>query len=707
MGFKNAYVNTPTANFYGDHQGWAVSCYSVAVKAPAPVLAVNPISRSVASSSGATTFSVSNTGTGTMSWTAAVVSGSSWLSIQSGSSGTNSGMITAAFSTNTMSASRTGTIRITATGATGSPKDVTVTQAGTATQPVLSVSPVDRGVASTSSAATFDVYNTGTGTMSWTAAVVSGSSWLSIQSGSSGTNSGTITAAFSTNTTGASRTGTIRVTATGATGSPKDVTVTQAGTATQPVLSVSPVDRGVAFTSSTTTFDVSNTGTGTMSWTAAVVSGSAWLSIQSGSSGTNSGTITAAFSTNTMSASRTGTIRITATGATGSPKDVTVTQAGTATQPVLSVSPVDRGVASTSSAATFDVYNTGTGTMSWTAAVVSGSSWLSIQSGSSGTNSGTITAAFNANTTGASRTGTIRITATGATGSPKDVTVTQAGTTPAGILKVTPEYCSFYPSAGTTTFLVSNIGTGTMNWMAEVVSGSSWLSIQSGTSGTNGGIITAAYTKNVESYSRTGTIMVTASGAAGSPILVTIFQQSESVEGRYLDWTNKSPIPVGKINAACAVVDGIIYVIGGNSRLTVYAYNPISDMWTRKADLPMNGIDEGGAVSINNKIYAMGPPSNSVFVYDPTTDKWSFLSTMPNPRTGASVLTVDEKIYVLGGFDTGFAIVEEYNPFTNVWTRKSDMPTGRGFSAATAINKLIFVYGGHLGLGHVGDIQHR
>ena len=94
-----------------------------------------------------------------------------------------------------------------------------------------------------------------------------------------------------------------------------------------PALSVAPDTRNVAKESGTTTFNVSNTGSGTMSWTAAVTSGSSWLSITSGASGTNSGTITCAYTVNTNTTSRTGTIRVTANGANGSPKEVTVTQA--------------------------------------------------------------------------------------------------------------------------------------------------------------------------------------------------------------------------------------------------------------------------------------------------------------------------------------------------------------------------------------------
>jgi len=94
------------------------------------VISVSPVSRTVAKDAGATTFSVSNTGAGTMPWTAAVTPVSSWLSITSGASGTDSGTINCSFKANTSSSARTATIQVTAPGATGSPVNVTVTQAG-------------------------------------------------------------------------------------------------------------------------------------------------------------------------------------------------------------------------------------------------------------------------------------------------------------------------------------------------------------------------------------------------------------------------------------------------------------------------------------------------------------------------------------------------------------------------------------------------
>jgi hypothetical protein len=94
----------------------------------------------------------------------------------------------------------------------------------------------------------------------------------------------------------------------------------------QPVLSVSPSNQNVTKEAGTTTFSISNTGTGTMPWTASVTSGSSWLTITSGSNGSNSGTINCNFTANTSTSPRTATIRVTASGATGSPMDVMVTQ---------------------------------------------------------------------------------------------------------------------------------------------------------------------------------------------------------------------------------------------------------------------------------------------------------------------------------------------------------------------------------------------
>jgi hypothetical protein len=105
------------------------------IGASQPVLSVTPTNRPVSGSAGSTSFTVSNTGTGSMSWTAN--SDQSWAIISSGNSGTNNGTIAVTYAANPSTTdSRTATITVTPDGATGNPQHVTVTQAA-ATQPVL------------------------------------------------------------------------------------------------------------------------------------------------------------------------------------------------------------------------------------------------------------------------------------------------------------------------------------------------------------------------------------------------------------------------------------------------------------------------------------------------------------------------------------------------------------------------------------------
>jgi len=384
--------------------------------ATAPVLTVTPTNQMVPLSAGTTTFNVSNSGIGTMPWTAAVIDGSDWLKITEGATGTDSGTITCSYGT--VNSTRTGKIQITANGATGSPAVVTVTQSSTVV-PILTVTPSSQLVNLSAGTTTFNVSNSGIGTMPWTAAVIDGSDWLKITEGATGTDSGTITCSYGT--VNSTRTGKIQITANGATGNPAVVTVTQGGVVV-PVLTVTPSNQSVPLSAGTTTFTVSNTGVGTMPWTAAVISVGEWLKITSDPSGTNNGTITCSYDATKVT--RTGEIKISADSAPNAPVYVTVTQDGTEPS-VLSVTPKNLTVLLSGGTTTFSISNTGKGTMPWTAAVMPGSEWVTI-SPSSGTDNGTITCSISATTS--MRTGTIRITASGATGSPADVTLTQSGT---------------------------------------------------------------------------------------------------------------------------------------------------------------------------------------------------------------------------------------------------------------------------------------
>jgi len=93
---------------------------TITVSQAGVAISVSPTSRSVAKTSGSTTFSISSN----VSWSAS--DNASWLTL-SPATGTGNATLTASFSTNTSSASRTATITITGGGLS---RTCTVTQAG-------------------------------------------------------------------------------------------------------------------------------------------------------------------------------------------------------------------------------------------------------------------------------------------------------------------------------------------------------------------------------------------------------------------------------------------------------------------------------------------------------------------------------------------------------------------------------------------------
>jgi len=102
----------------------------------------------------------------------------------------------------------------------------------------------------------------------------------------------------------------------------KDYSVKLAFTGTA-VLSVTPAFINVSDAAGTTFFNVSNTGSGDMTWKAS--SNTAWLRIVDGDNGINNGIVRANYFENT-GIQRTGSITVTASGATGSPHTVKVIQ---------------------------------------------------------------------------------------------------------------------------------------------------------------------------------------------------------------------------------------------------------------------------------------------------------------------------------------------------------------------------------------------
>lgn len=127
-------------------------------------------------------------------------------------------------------------------------------------------------------------------------------------------------------------------------------------------------------------------------------------------------------------------------------------------------------------------------------------------------------------------------------------------------------------------------------------------------------------------------------------------------------WRTAAPLPTPRNSSAGAVVNGILYVIGGRTvsdgnMTTVEVYDPLSDRWEHARPLPKAQAGLAAAV-LNGKIYAFGgeyfsPAGGGVFAesweYDPRSDQWRAIAAMPRRRHGLGAVKLDNAIYVMGG----------------------------------------------------------
>jgi hypothetical protein len=312
----------------------------------------------------------------------------------------------------------------------------------------------------------------------WTA--VSSAPWLTITSGGSGSESGSVAFAVEANTSTTTRSATLTIAG-------QIFSVTQAGVAAC-AYAISPASMWIAKAGGPGSFAVMTTGG--CAWTAS--SSVSWITLTAGS-GTGSGTVTFSVAANTAVGERTGTINV-------GGRTFTVTQAAGASCS-YSVSPISQSIPAVGG--TGSVTITTLAGCAWSS--FTSTPWITLTGATSGFGTGTLAFTVAPNTTTAQRIGTITLAG-------QTVSVTQAAATGSCTFTLAPTAQSV-PVAGVNSSFAISAAAGCA-WTATT--SAAWITLTGTATGSGNGTVTFTVAANPLTTSRTGLI------SAGGQIFTVI-----------------------------------------------------------------------------------------------------------------------------------------------------------------------------------------
>jgi len=156
-----------------------------------------------------------------------------------------------------------------------------------------------------------------------------------------------------------------------------------------------------------------------------------------------------------------------------------------------------------------------------------------------------------------------------------------------------------------------------------------------------------------------------------------------------------------------AIVAVIASLVVATSALAQMPTSP----WKKGAPFP-EPDEELYGVTVNGKLYVMGgwadgKARGANYEYDPATDRWTKKSPMPRPAHHAAMAAANGKIFVMGGFVAPattavplgaawepIADAWEFNPATDSWKPLAPLPGKRGAAVAAEVGGKIYVIGG-------------
>ncbi|XP_078702857.1 kelch-like protein diablo [Branchiostoma floridae x Branchiostoma belcheri] len=169
-------------------------------------------------------------------------------------------------------------------------------------------------------------------------------------------------------------------------------------------------------------------------------------------------------------------------------------------------------------------------------------------------------------------------------------------------------------------------------------------------------------------------------------------------------WSTVTRLSSPRRGAGAAVIDKLLYVVGGSDGLwalrQVEVFNPQTEEFVPAADM----LEQRSSVcvlSYNSRLYACGGYDGSSSLrscerYDPNYNEWTKIAEMSSRRSMAGIASLGVYIYIAGGYDgtSDLSTVEKYNTQLNEWSPVASMRSRRSMTGLAALNGKLYVVGG-------------
>ncbi|CAN9497777.1 unnamed protein product [Ophioblennius macclurei] len=171
----------------------------------------------------------------------------------------------------------------------------------------------------------------------------------------------------------------------------------------------------------------------------------------------------------------------------------------------------------------------------------------------------------------------------------------------------------------------------------------------------------------------------------------------------YDDWMEGCPMITARYYHCSVALHGCIYAIGGYrggapEQETEY-YDPLKKKWFPVSKM-IQGVGNATACVLRDEIFVTGGhygyrgtcTYEKIQVYRADVNEWSIITTSPHPEYGLASVSLNNKLYLVGGQTT---ITDCYDTERDEWRPISVMKERRMECGAVVINGCIYVTGGY------------